>query len=142
MSQLKKNKQKKIHCQLFPSLCTFRVHDIYPRIGYKYGRCRKKCSSLYSAYSLRPKAKVIISLIPLLPRENDYDVLGKINKDLKLVNKLSESATNVWNSIKEMNIKEFGKAFKESFEAQVSIFPNMIDNNIIKQIKKIIWLGK
>jgi len=77
-----------------------------------------------------------ISLIPLLPRENDYDVLGKINKDLKLINKLSESATNVWNSIKEMNIKEFGKAFKESFEAQVSIFPNMIDNNIIKQIKK------
>ena len=77
-----------------------------------------------------------IFLIPLSPRTNDFNVLENINKDAEIIKKLSKSSENVWTSVQEMNLKKFGNAIKESFEAQIAIFPNMINDEILQQIKK------
>ena len=58
----------------------------------------------------------------------------RINK--KNAKKLACAAENSWSSILSMDLKNFGKFFRESFEAQIIMFPNMIDESILSIIEK------
>ena len=49
---------------------------------------------------------------------------------------LSIAAEEVWGAIKSKNIKEFGRAFTSSFEAQVNMFPLMVDDTIRSKIRQ------
>ncbi len=75
-------------------------------------------------------------LITLEPRESEFDVLGNTFITEKNARKLAEAAENCWSSILSMDLKNFGKFFRESFESQISIFPNMVDEDITKVIEK------
>lgn len=76
----------------------------------------------------------IIWMIPLSPRENNFDVLSDTAIQDEKVRQLSAAAEEAWNAILEKNMAAFGRAFVNSFDAQVAMFPNMITPEIAQQI--------
>ncbi len=80
----------------------------------------------------------ILYLIPLDPRQSDYDVLANTNINEAGAKALADAAENCWNAILEKNVVDFGKYFLDSFHAQIAMFPNMLDHataQIIEQYK-------
>jgi len=75
-------------------------------------------------------------LITLIPRESDYDVLANTHINSENVKRLAGAAEDCWLSILAKDIAGFGKAFRESFEAQLALFPNMADDSIMGIIDK------
>ena len=75
-------------------------------------------------------------LVTLEPRDMKYDVLDNIKIDTSSAEKLAFAAYKCWDAILSMDIEKFGKYFRESFEAQITMFPNMVDDFILKTIKK------
>ncbi len=75
-------------------------------------------------------------LLPLGPRESDYNVLDKTFISDEGAATLALAADDCWQAIQEMNIDKFGEAFIQSFNAQVKMFPNMVDEFIKETIDK------
>jgi cytidyltransferase-like protein len=75
-------------------------------------------------------------LITLGPRENDFDVLENTNINKTNAEKLQRAADRCWTALLQKDIKKFGQAFRESFEAQIKMFPNMIFDGIPQIINK------
>ncbi len=76
-----------------------------------------------------------ICLIPLGPRESHYNVLDNTNITRENVVALSVAAGNCWSAILNKNINDFGRTMRESFEAQIAMFPNMADPEIFGTIE-------
>ena len=47
---------------------------------------------------------------------------------------LFRSANDCWKAIQEKDLTGFGRSFTRSFEAQIKMFPNMVNELIIRQI--------
>jgi cytidyltransferase-like protein len=62
-------------------------------------------------------------LIPLKPREHEYDVYDGTNINAENAKRLSDAALNCFRAILDKDFDSFAKAFTESFEAQTSLFP-------------------
>lgn len=75
-----------------------------------------------------------IWMIPLYPRHNDYNVLQNTNINLNDVIKLSQATDNCWNALLNRDAEKTGKAISESFDAQIAMFPNMVNQDILNQI--------
>lgn len=75
-------------------------------------------------------------LIPLDPRHNEYDVLSNNHISETGARALAEAATACWESILAKDINGFGKAFTQSFEAQIHMFPNMVDAQLLSTIEQ------
>lgn len=75
-------------------------------------------------------------LITLEPREMGYDVLENTNINDVNAKRLADAAENCWASILAADSKGFGQAFRDSFEAQITMFPNMVDETIMNIIEK------
>jgi cytidyltransferase-like protein len=75
-------------------------------------------------------------LVTLEPREFGYDVLDRTKINERLAKELADVTEKCWNSILNQDLKKFGKYFRASFEAQVAMFPNMIDDLILRTIEK------
>ena len=78
-----------------------------------------------------------IYFLPLSPRVLSFDVLANTDINEDNAKQLAIASDNVWNGIEKMDIKEFGKAFTDSFNAQVKMFPNMITEETTKAINSI-----
>jgi len=74
-------------------------------------------------------------LVTLGPRRDDYRVVEDKFVNAESAMKLSHSAEKCWEAILQKDIMAFGYAFREAFEAQVSMFPNMADDYIRNIIK-------
>jgi len=75
-------------------------------------------------------------LVTLEPRESGYDVLDNTNINERSAKALADATDKCWNSILNLDLKGFGKYFRASFEAQIAMFPNMVDDFIFKTIEK------
>lgn len=75
-------------------------------------------------------------LVPLYPRHNDFDVLSDTNITTEYAKKLSDAAINTWNAIKEKDIQNLGKSVRESFEAQIKMYPHMVSDDILEVLHK------
>lgn len=75
-------------------------------------------------------------MIPLYPRKDNYDVYANANICKEGAKALSEAATATWNAIREKDIAAFGKGMTDSFYAQISMFPNMVSEDIWDVINK------
>lgn len=75
-------------------------------------------------------------LITLGPRVSSYDVLDNTCINKQNAERLADAAKKCWEAVVQMNLPDFGKFIKASFEAQIAMFPNMIDEAIIKVIQK------
>ena len=74
-------------------------------------------------------------LINLSPRESGYDVLSDTKINETSARELAEAADEVWQAIESGDLKGFGKGIRRSFEAQVAMFPHMVNPYIQEQIE-------
>ena len=73
-------------------------------------------------------------LITLWPRPSGLDLLGNANISEATTKALTTASDLCWNAIIEKDLEAFGKAFLDSFNAQVDMFPNMMNKDIEKVI--------
>lgn len=72
-----------------------------------------------------------IYMIPLYPRHNNYNVLENTRINEAGAKALSVAADITWDAILKRDIETLGKGITDSFEAQIAMFPNMVDNDIL-----------
>jgi len=72
-------------------------------------------------------------LLPISPREPDFDILAKTEIAPEKAQNLAKAADALWQAALSQDLKPFGKAMTESFEAQVSMFPGM-SNPFIREL--------
>ena len=77
-----------------------------------------------------------IYLITLWPRPSGTDLITNTNINEETIKNLTNASNKCWNAILEKDVNAFGKAFLDSFNAQVKMFPNMINKEIESVIKK------
>jgi cytidyltransferase-like protein len=75
-------------------------------------------------------------LIPLGPRHSEFSVLSNTKITMEGAKWLAEATENCWNAILSHDIQKFGWYAKQSFEAQISMFPNMVNEMILKLIQE------
>ncbi len=75
-----------------------------------------------------------IYMVMLWPRPKVLDLLGNTNITSPNVQKLSQAAELAWKAILDKNLQAFAGAFLNSFIAQTTLFPAMINNEIKKVI--------
>ena len=75
-------------------------------------------------------------LVPLGQRAPDFDVLKGKKITSPKVRALAAAAEGCWQGIREMNLREFGRTTRASFEAQSSLFPRMINGAVKDMIRK------
>lgn len=73
-------------------------------------------------------------LITLGPRQSDYDVLTNTQIDRYGAKALAEAADDCWGAIMRRDLRAFGAAIRQSFEAQIAMFPDMVDRRILELI--------
>lgn len=66
-----------------------------------------------------------LQLVPLGPREGDYDVFQGRDLTPPKVAALALAANACWEAILRRDVQDFGRRMRESFEAQVALFPAM-----------------
>lgn len=74
-------------------------------------------------------------LLPLGPRRPDYRVLDDTRISPENVRALALAAETCWEAILRQDQIAFGQAFRQSFEAQIALFPNMVDPGILALIE-------
>ncbi|MEI8287868.1 MAG: adenylyltransferase/cytidyltransferase family protein [Verrucomicrobiota bacterium] len=79
-------------------------------------------------------------LIPLGPRGASFDVFKGKNITAPKVRALARAADGCWNAIHKLDLVEFGRQFRASFEAQIALFPAMSNPAIRKMIRQ--YAGK
>jgi len=77
-----------------------------------------------------------ISMVTLWPRPAIFNVLKETYINAENVQKLTEAADLAWEGLTEMNISKFSKGFLDSFNAQIRMFPAMINPEIEKVISQ------
>jgi cytidyltransferase-like protein len=76
-----------------------------------------------------------IWIIPLSPRVSDYDVLEGTNITLEGAKALATATERCWRALTACDIEEWGKASKESFYAQIAMYPNMAPREVLDSIE-------
>lgn len=72
--------------------------------------------------------------INLYPRNHDFNVLATTSITTEKAKALSDAAAGVWNAVIKKELKNFGHFFRKSFEAQIAMFPNMVNESIRQTI--------
>jgi cytidyltransferase-like protein len=81
-----------------------------------------------------------LHLVTLGPRKSDYRVRQDTRITPARVRALAAAADGCWQAILTRDEEEFGRQVRASFEAQISIFPSMMDSNVRTAIKQ--YAGK
>jgi cytidyltransferase-like protein len=71
-----------------------------------------------------------LQLVSLGPRYADYDALVDTDFDREKARVLADAAEEHWDAILSEDIVRFGRSMRESFEAQVAMFPNMMNERV------------
>jgi cytidyltransferase-like protein len=77
-----------------------------------------------------------VQLIATDPRGASVQVLKETRIDRDGAQRLAEAAEECWEAMLAMNARAFGRAMTESFEAQVAMFPGMVNEEILQTIEK------
>ena len=75
-------------------------------------------------------------LVPLGPRFADFDVLADTVIDRERAKALADAAEAHWDSILRQDIVAFGRSMREGFEAQVAMFPHMMNERVTALIEE------
>lgn len=75
-------------------------------------------------------------LITLGPRHAEYDVLDNTDFSREKAKALADATDECWQAILAHDIKTFGEAFRASFEAQIAMFPNMMNPSVAELIEQ------
>jgi len=69
-------------------------------------------------------------LVTLGPRKQDYAVLADTRIDASRARALAEPTELCWKAIKRHDIETFGRSIRQVFEAQIAMFPNMMNDSV------------
>ena len=72
----------------------------------------------------------------LWPREPDLDLLKETYISKENVSALSSAAEEVWDAIQNKDLQKFAEGFSKSFQAQIKMFPAMVNDRINAEIEK------
>ena len=75
-------------------------------------------------------------MVAISPRCNTYNVLSGTDITRAKVINLADAAKQCWKAIIDRDIRAFGNAFSASFEAQIAMFPNMVDKKILETLEQ------
>jgi galactokinase/mevalonate kinase-like predicted kinase len=75
-------------------------------------------------------------LITLGPRQSEYNVLENTQIDREKAKALADPTEDCWQAIKNRDIQQFGASVKAVFEAQIAMFPNMMNDAVARLIEK------
>lgn len=75
-------------------------------------------------------------LVTLGPRHAEFDVLADTDIDAQRAQALSDAAEVCWEAIQRHDITAFGRSVRESFEAQIAMFPNMLNDSVVALIDR------
>jgi cytidyltransferase-like protein len=73
-------------------------------------------------------------LIPLDPRTPEYNPLDNTNISMDGAKALADATEACWRTIHTCDVAAFGTAIREAFEAQIAMFPNMVNDMILSLI--------
>jgi cytidyltransferase-like protein len=76
-----------------------------------------------------------LALAPLGPRTAGFQVLKNKRITASRVKSLAAAADECWKAVGERDVEKFGRYLRESFEAQTSLFPNMVNAAVKRTIK-------
>lgn len=68
-----------------------------------------------------------LCMIPMFPRRSGCSVVENKNITKENVERLAQAADDCWQAILDKHLQGFAAAFKASFEAQVAMFPGMVN---------------
>ena len=77
-----------------------------------------------------------IYLVSLGPRFGDYDVMAKTNFNRENAKALADAADGHWQAILDRDILRFGQTMREVFDAQVTLFPNTMNDRVAAIIEE------
>ena len=77
-----------------------------------------------------------LCMIPMEPRQHGCSVIEGMNVTKEKVQTLAKAADNCWEAIMNTDLELFAKAYKDSFNAQVAMFPAMIQGCVQNYIDK------
>ena len=69
-------------------------------------------------------------MIPMEPRRPGCSVVEGKDINEPKVKTLAQAADDCWKAIMNMDLNDFAKAYKASFEAQTAMFPAMIQGSV------------
>jgi hypothetical protein len=75
-------------------------------------------------------------LITLGPRHVGFSVLADTRITREGARALSDATEGCWEAILERDVARFGHYFRKSFEAQIAMFPNMMNEMVAKLIEQ------
>jgi len=75
-------------------------------------------------------------LIPLSPRESDYNPLNERYINEPNAKALSDAAQHCWEAILRGNVADFGLAIRQSYEAQIAMFPQMVNSQVQEMVSR------
>ena len=78
-----------------------------------------------------------LKFLPLSPRYQGFNVLGNTFITPKNAKELAEATDKTWQAILNRDLQSFGKNFARSFDAQVKIFPGMVNREVLSIIKSV-----
>lgn len=76
-------------------------------------------------------------LSPLNPRKNTLHVTDESNINKENAQALSVAAKELWTALNKKDSSAFGKAMTDSFKAQIALFPNMVNEEILTAINNL-----
>jgi cytidyltransferase-like protein len=77
-----------------------------------------------------------LQLVSLGPRFPDYDALMDTTFDRERAKALADAAEGHWDAILSQDIVQLGRTMRESFEAQVAMFPHMMNERVAALIEE------
>lgn len=110
---------------------------VYPglnRLHYTGGYWPARIDSIHDEAVLR-FIEEHLYLVPLGPRSDGYSVLQDTRVDASGAKDLADAADACWNAVQLRDAAAFGAAIRASFEAQVTMFPHMVDEAIHQRIE-------
>jgi len=75
-------------------------------------------------------------LMALGPRHTGFSVLSGTRITREGAKALADAAETCWQAILNRDIEDFGRYFRQSFEAQIAMFPNMMNEMVEKLIRQ------
>jgi cytidyltransferase-like protein len=105
------------------------------RLDYHGGFWPEKITSVNDPDILRWLEKNL-QLVALGPRRSGFQVRAGARITPARVRALAQAADRCWRAIFNMDLKEFGCQFRNSFEAQVRMFPKMMTPDVRAAIKQ------
>jgi cytidyltransferase-like protein len=75
-------------------------------------------------------------LITLGPRHTGYAVLDDTRIDERGARALAAAADDCWDAIRQRDIFAFGRSIRDGFDAQVAMFPNMMNETVASLIEE------